>query len=126
MAANLTNSEENRLLDLSLPNGSLYLALFSAAPGEAAGGTELTGSGYARVAIPFANAASGGTKSNSGAVTFAAASGTWLTIVAIAVMDASTAGTMRWYRTLAGGEQRTLATGDQYTVATGALTFSLD
>lgn len=125
MANNLTNAEENRLLDLSLPASGCYVALFSVAPGEAGGGTELSGSGYARTAIPFA-AASGGSKSNNAAVLFPVATGAWATITGVAIMDAASGGNMRWYRALAGGEQRALGSGDQYNIASGAMTFTLE
>ena len=70
-----------------------YLALFSVAPTDAGGGTELTGNGYARQAITF-GASSGGVSSNTVAVTFSAVGGDWSPAIAAAVMDASTAGNM--------------------------------
>ena len=126
MADNLTTAEETRLLDLSLPtDGSMYLALFSVAPGEAGGGTELTGSGYARQVCDF-NAAASGSKTNNGEILFPEVTGSdWATIVALAIMDAVSAGNMRWYRVLSGPEQRTPAVGDQYRVGDAALTFTL-
>lgn len=126
MADNLTNAEENRLLDLSLPiDSSMYLALFSVAPGEAGGGTELSGNGYARQVCDF-NAAASGSKTNNGEILFpVVVTATWATIVALAIMDAVSAGNMRWYRVLSAPEQRTPAVGDQYRVADQALTFTL-
>jgi hypothetical protein len=125
MADNLTDYEENRLLDLSLPiDGSMYLALFSATPTDSSTGTELTGDGYARQTIDF-NAASSGAKTNNGEVLFPEATADWPEIQGIAIMDASTAGNMRWYRALTGGERRTVLNGDQYRVADDALSFSL-
>jgi hypothetical protein len=122
--ANLTDSEENRLLDLSLPTvGGVWLALFTVAPGEAGGGTEVTGGAYTRMELPT-GAAAGGSKSNSTERLFPAATADWGVILALAVMSAATAGTMRWYRALATAEQRTILTGDQYRVAVGAITFT--
>jgi len=49
---------ENTILDLVYggvaytPPAILYVALFSVAPTDAGGGTELSGGGYARVAVP--------------------------------------------------------------------------
>lgn len=128
MADNLTDAEENRLLDLSLPVGApstVYLALTSTAPTDASSGTELSGSAYARVAITLP-AASGGSKSNTAAINFATVTGTdWATILGYEVWDASTGGARRWHRALSVAEQRTPKVGDQYSVPSGALTFTL-
>lgn len=124
--ANLTNTEENRLLDLSLPTvGGVWLALFTVAPGEAGGGTEVTGGGYTRMELP-SGAAAAGSKSNSTERLFPVATADWGAIVGIAVMDAVTVGVMRWYRVLATAEQRTILLGDQYRVAANAITFTAD
>ena len=68
MPQNLTDSEENRLLDLSLANGD-KLALMTVCGTDAAAGTEVTGGSYARQSLTWA-AASGGSKSNSAALLF--------------------------------------------------------
>lgn len=53
----LGNGYENKALDRLLGTAAagdpatVYLALFTVTPGETGGGTEVTGSGYARVAI---------------------------------------------------------------------------
>lgn len=58
-----TDSLENRTLDHRFrgqpdtPAATLYLALFTSATTDAGGGTEVTGNGYARVAIPCTLAA---------------------------------------------------------------------
>ncbi len=125
MADNLTDHEENRLLNLSLPaGGGVYLALFTAAPDETGGGTEPAGDGYARQELAT-TAAAAGSKANAADVLFGAATAGWGTILAVGVYDALTAGNLRWYRTLTAGEQRTVNLGDQYRVAAGALTFSI-
>lgn len=51
--------------------GAVYIALFTVAPTDAGGGTEVTGSGYARQAVTF-GAAVGGAIANTGAVSFTA------------------------------------------------------
>ena len=122
MADNLTNGEEDRLLDLSLPTtaNACQLRLTSTAPTDAAAGTELSGNGY--VAQDFTVAASsGGSKSNP-QILFPAATGAWSTIVGYEVWVGTE---RRWYRALTAGEQRTLASGDQYRIQAGQLTFSL-
>lgn len=129
MADNLTDFEERRLLDLSLTDDAVYLALYTVAPDDAgAGGTEVAGNGYARQPMSMGAAATAAgvtTKANDAVITFPAATAAWGTIVAYAVHDAVTAGNMRWHRTLTAGEQRSVNTGDQYRVGIGALTFQL-
>lgn len=129
MADNLTDFEERRLLDASLPDDGVYLALFTVAPDDAgSGGTEVSGNAYARQAISMAAAAtvSGvSSKTNDTQILFPAATGVWGTIVAYGVFDAATAGNMRWHRNLTAGEQRAINSGDQYRVAASALSFSL-
>lgn len=68
MPNNLTDTEENRLLDLSLVNGDL-MALLTVAGTDAALGTEVVGGTYARQGVTWA-AAAGGSKSNSAEVSF--------------------------------------------------------
>ena len=91
---------------------TVYLALFSANPGEAGGGTELTGNGYARLAITFGAPSPAGVVNNTGTLTFTASGGAWLGIVAHAIMDAVSAGNMLYYETGVGGP--TLADGESY------------
>lgn len=124
--ANLTDAEEDRLLDLTLPPaGGVYLALFTAAPGEAGGGTEVAAAGYERTELKT-TAASGGSKANSEEILYPVAEADWGTITGYGVIDASTGGTMRWHRTLAENEQREILEGDQYRVRAETLTFTLD
>ncbi len=81
------------------PVGTVYVALYTVAPDDAgAGGTEVSGGAYARVAV--ANnatnwpAAVGGAKSNGVAVTFPQATAAWGTVVAFAILDAASLGNM--------------------------------
>lgn len=76
-----------------------YLALFSVAPTDAGGGTELTGNNYSRQSITF-GASSGGLSSNTNTVTFTASGGDWSQAVAAAIFDASTAGNMLEWNTI--------------------------
>jgi hypothetical protein len=125
MADNLTDAEENRLLDLSIPTTGMYLALTSTAPTDAAAGTELSGNGYTRQAMATSAAASG-SKTNSAQINFGpVTTSAWATILGYDIYDASSAGNRRWYRALTAGEQRTPNVGDTYRVAASALTFTL-
>ena len=55
--------------------GTHYLALFTGAPGETGGGTEVSGGGYTRKAVAFTT--SGATTSNNAAVEFPTATGNY-------------------------------------------------
>lgn len=101
--AGKTDYLENRILDhffnaiASTAPATTYLALFTAAPTDAGGGTEVTGNAYARQAISF-GAASGGALANDAAVNFPAATPAgWGTIVATAIFDALTGGNMLYW-----------------------------
>ena len=104
MAANKTTYLEDAIVNHVLRNTALtsptnvYLALFSVAPSEAGGGTELTGNGYARQAITF-GAPADGVVTNSGAVTFTASGGAWSAVAGIAICDAVSAGNQLYWDT---------------------------
>lgn len=72
---------------------TVYLALYTVAPTDAGGGTEVTGAGYARQAITF-GAASGGAMSNTAAVSFTASGGNYGDVLAVGIFDASTVGNL--------------------------------
>lgn len=101
---------------------TLYVALFTTAPGEAGGGTEISGSGYARQSVAFTT--TGDTTSNTAAVEFPTASGSWGTISYAAVYDALTSGNQMCYATLASA--KTIASGDVFRIPTGDLDITLD
>lgn len=110
--AHATNYLENKLVDhvfraaaFAKP-ASLYIGLFTAAPSDAGGGTEVTGGGYARVSYPPGDAnwtatqggivgvSSGttGATSNAAVVTFATPSADWGTVTHFGIFDAATGG----------------------------------
>ena len=72
---------------------TVYLALYTVAPTDAGGGTEVTGGGYARQAITF-GAASGGLMSNTVAVSFTASGANFGDVVAVGIFDALTVGNL--------------------------------
>jgi hypothetical protein len=72
-----------------------YLGLFTADPSS---GTEISGSGYTRKAVTFT--VSGDTATNSGAVEFPTATGSWGTISHVAIFDAATTGNQIAYAAL--------------------------
>ena len=126
MAGNLTNYLENKLLDHFLGTTAytmptVYVGLFTVAPGDAGGGTEVTGGSYARQTAAFSAASSGAT-SNSGNIDFTGMPAA--TTVAIALFDASTSGNMLVHGTLT--TNKTTDAGDTLRIATGDLDISID
>lgn len=125
----ITDFLENKLLEHSLgktayalPGGS-YLALFTTASSDSAGGTEVVGTGYNRKPITWGTA-SGGSISNSLDVTFDVAGSNWGTITHIGIYSAASAGDYLWHGALS--TQKTISTNDQFKIATGNLTISLN
>jgi hypothetical protein len=127
MAGNLTNYLENKLIDHFLGTTSytmpadVYVALFTVTPGEAAGGTEVTGGSYARQIATFTAASSGAT-SNDSNIDFTGMPAA--TTVAIGIFDASTSGNMLLYGSLT--VNKTTDAGDTLRIATGDLDISID
>lgn len=82
------------------PPATFYVGLFTAAPTDAGGGTEVTGGGYARAAITRATgswtAASGGNGSgtNVSALSYGTTTGVWGTVVAFGIFDAASSGNL--------------------------------
>lgn len=102
---------------------TVYLALFTTAPGEAGGGTEVSGGGYARQAISF-NAPSGGTCTNSADVNFPQATADWGTIQGFGIFSAATGGNLLFYGNFTVAKQ--VLNGDYFTVPVGQLSITLD
>jgi hypothetical protein len=124
-----TNFLELELLDhvfrnsAYTPPAAVYAALFTAAPGETGGGTEVSGGTYAREAITF-GAAADGEVTNSAEVDFGTATANWGTISHVGIFDASSAGNMLAYGALASN--KTVNNGDSFSFAIGTLTVALD
>lgn len=123
-----TNDFETRVLQWVFTNGSptrptaWYLGLFTAAPGEAGGGTEISGGSYVREAVTFS--VTGDTATNTAAIEWPVATADWGTITHIAVFDASTAGNMIAYASLTAS--KTIATGDVLRIPANDLDVTLD
>ena len=95
---NLGAAYQNHVLDFlygnlaPTPPATLYLALYTVAPTDAGGGTEVPlTNGYARVAVNNDGsawaAASAGVKTTIVPITFPTATGSWGTVVAYAFHD---------------------------------------
>lgn len=131
MANNLSNYLENALVNHILrntaytsPGTSLYMALFTSDPGEDGSGTEVSGSGYARIQASSWSAPSNGSTANSADIDFGFASGgSWGTITHAAIFDASSGGNLLIYGPL--GSSKTVADGDGCLFRTGSVSFAL-
>lgn len=78
---------------------TLYVSLYTAAPTDAGGGTEVTGGSYARVAVTcnttnWSAPGTPGSTSNSLTITFPTATASWGNVVAVGFHDASTGGNL--------------------------------
>lgn len=106
---------ENKLVDHIFRNRSfsvpttIYVALFTAAPSDSGGGTEVSGGSYARVQVGPSDAAwqstqgtttavassgTGGNTSNGSTITFPTPTANWGTVTSFGIFDASTAGNL--------------------------------
>jgi hypothetical protein len=127
MAGNLSDYLENKLIDHFLGTttftkpSAVYVALFTVAPNDAGGGTEVTGGSYARQTATFTAAASGAT-SNDSNIDFTNMPAA--TTVAIGIYDALTSGNLLLWGTLTAN--KTTDAGDTLRIATGDLDISID
>jgi hypothetical protein len=123
-----SNTTETHVLNYLLTNTSVtrptawYVALYTAAPSDSGGGTELSGSAYARQSVAFT--VSGDTASNTSAIEFPAATGNWGTITHAAVFDASSGGNMLAHSALTAS--KTIENGDVFRITAGSLDITLD
>lgn len=124
----LTNTFETRVLEWLLTTGSptrptaWYLGLFTGAPGEAGGGTEVSGGSYVREAVVFT--VSGDTATNNAAVEWPVATANWGNITHVAIFDALTSGNMIAYAALSAS--KTIETGDVLRIPATDLDVTLD
>jgi hypothetical protein len=122
---------ENLVLTYLFTNGSAtrptawYVGLFTAAPSDAGGGTEVSGSGYVRkVTGTITVSGTDTTATNSAAIEFAAASGgNWGTVTYAAIFDAETSGNMLAWAQLTTA--RTINDGDVFRIPASSLTITL-
>ena len=122
---------ENLVLNYLLTANSVtrptawYVGLFTAAPSDTGGGTEISGSGYARKATGTMNiTGTATTATNAAAIEFAAASGgNWGTITHAAIFDALTTGNMLAWAPLT--TSRTINDGDVFRIPASSLTVTL-
>ena len=126
--AEMSNYLENALINVTLRETSytapttVYLALYTTDPTDADTGTECSGTSYARQAITF-GAPSNGATTNSAAIEFPQAGGSWGTITHIGILDASTSGNLLYHTPLT--TSKAIDTGDIFKIASGSLSVTL-
>ena len=128
MAGSMSDDLENEILDHILGGAdyarpaTVYVALYTVAPTDAGGGTEVTGGSYARVAVTnnATNwpAAASGAKANGTAFAFPTATASWGTVVAFGIFDAATVGNLLYWgdltvsKVVGSGDTASFAIGD--------------
>jgi hypothetical protein len=126
--AEMSNYLENALINATLRNTSytspatVYVGLYTSDPTDANTGTEVSGGSYARTAVTF-GAPSNGVSTNSAAVEFPQATGSWGTVGWIGILDASTSGNLLYHTAL--DASKTIASGDIFKIAIGSLSVTL-
>lgn len=132
---------ENKLVDhlfraqtLAAP-ASLHIGLLTAAPSDSGGGTEVSGSNYARASVtsslanwagtqaPGSTAASSGTggqTSNNAVITFPTPSGNWGLVTHFGIYDAASAGNLLLWGSLT--ISKTINSGDTVSFPAASLT----
>ena len=119
-----TDYAENKILNLmrnvAWAQFPVYVALFTAAPSDAEGGTEVSGGSYARELAGLSEATgSGGATSNAADITFTTATADWGEVTHVALMDAVTAGNMIMWSAL--DASKTVNNGDTFKINAGDL-----
>ena len=125
---------EGKLIDHIFRTGSftkpttLAVGLFTAAPSDSGGGTEVTGGSYARATLnPLdanwaAPSAGNGVTSNLAAITFPTPTGNWGTVTHFGVFDATSSGNLLLWGSLS--PTVVIATGDTVRFQIAQLAFS--
>jgi hypothetical protein len=123
----LSDYAENLLLD-TLFADPVYLALYTSAPTDAGGGTEVSGGSYARPVVNM-EAASGGSTNPDADTPFPQATANWGTITHIGIKDAATAGNLLMWAPLVDSEEeptsKVIEAGDTLIIDAADLDISL-
>lgn len=133
MAGSKTDALEARVLDHLFKGGAtpaltalstVYIALHTAVPSDPSGGTEVTGSSYARVAAAASVfTRTGSSISNNAEIAFPAVTGSAYTVVGWGVYDAASSGNFLYW---GDTTSTTMNVGDVPRFAIGALTVTED
>jgi hypothetical protein len=131
---------ENKLVDqifraqaFSFP-ATLHVGLFTAAPSDSGGGTEVSGGSYARVGVTaslanfsgtqgagttVASSGTGGQTSNNGTITFATPTASWGAVSHFGIFDAASGGNLLFWGALT--ITKTINQGDTVTFPAASL-----
>ena len=138
----MSNYLENQLVDHILRGqtfsptspANVFVGLFTAAPNDAGGGTEVSGGSYARASVArslaawagtqsagstTASSGTGGVTSNNTTIAFATPTASWGTVTRFAIFDAVTGGNMLFHGSLT--IPQTINTGNTVSFAPGTL-----
>jgi hypothetical protein len=125
------NSNASATTPLGLNATNVWVGLYTVAPSDAGGGTEVTGGSYARVAVVRTGAGwdaaagdSPGLTDNTSAITFPTASASWGTVVAFGIFDASTSGNLVYWGDLT--DSKAVGNGDTAEFAAGSIDITQD
>jgi hypothetical protein len=127
MAA-MSNYLENALINATLrattftSPTTVYVGLYTSDPTDANTGTEVSGGSYARKAMTF-GAPSNGASTNSSAVEFDQATGSWGTVTHFGILDASTSGNLLYHGALTSS--KVIESGDVFKFASAAVSVTL-
>jgi len=115
------------------PPSTVYVALFTAAPSDTGGGTEVSGGDYARQSCAFSVSGTNPTEAaNSAGVEFPTAAANWGTVTYMGVYDAVTGGNLLAFAQLTDPADfltplsKTINTGDVFRINAGNLKIRLD
>jgi len=126
--AEMSNWLENALINATLRNttytspAAVYVGLYTSDPTDANTGTEVSGGSYTRTAVTM-GAPSNGVSTNTAAVEFPQASGSWGTVGWIGILDATSSGNLLYHTAL--DTSKTISSGDIFKIAIGGLSVTL-
>ena len=102
---------------------TVYAALFTVAPSDTGGGTEVSGGAYARQSMAFSVSGTGTLATNSAAVEYPTATADYGTVVAVGIFDAATSGNLLAYANLT--VSKTVSSGDVFRFNAGDVDITL-
>ena len=103
---------------------TLYVALYTSAPSDTGGGTEVSGGGYVRKTATFnVSGTNPTTASNAGAIEYPTATANYGTVTSVGIFDASSGGNLLAYANLTAS--KVVSTGDVFRFNAGDLDITL-
>jgi len=103
---------------------TLYVALYTSAPSDTGGGTEVSGGGYVRKTATFnVSGTNPTTASNAGAIEYPTATANYGTVTSVGIFDALSGGNLLAYANLTAS--KVVSTGDVFRFNAGDLDVTL-